>query len=152
MSDIQQTAVQIMKDFKAVQCSMKRRMQKYFKELELSVPQGMLLFMVSRHGSIKISDISEKLGLSNSTVSGIVDRLERQGYVERIRTPEDRRIVNVAVTGKIKKRIALHENVFESFLTEALMKISEKELYQVSEGMKILSEILVNNKGEDTLC
>ena len=153
MSEINQSAIQIMSDLKTVQCIMKRRMHNYFRDLELTAPQGMLMLMVSHHNSLKISEISEKMGLSNSTVSGIIDRLESQGYVQRVRSKADRRIVNVTITEKMKTKVDQHENILDTVMTEALMTISDKELHQVSEGMKLLSEILLRtNEGENNPC
>lgn len=63
----------------------------------------MVLYTLGKHGSMKLSDISEKLSISNSTISGIVDRLEKQKYVERIRSKEDRRVIYVSPCENSKK-------------------------------------------------
>ncbi|MDF2673481.1 MAG: transcriptional regulator, MarR family [Clostridiales bacterium] len=63
---------------KQVMGSVKRTMGKQFEEMNITGPQGMLVGTLIHYGEMKISDLSEKLGLSNSTVSGIVDRLENQ--------------------------------------------------------------------------
>lgn len=153
MNEINQSAIQIMNDLKTIQCIMKRRMHNYFRDLDLTAPQGMLVLMVGHHNSLKITEISEKMGLSNSTVSGIIDRLESQGYVQRVRSKEDRRIVNVTITENMKTKVNQHENILDTVMSDALMTISDKELQQISEGMKLLSEILLRtNEGESNPC
>lgn len=47
---------------------------------------------------MKISDLSERLGVAKSAVSQLVNNLEEKGLVERITTKEDRRMVYVALT------------------------------------------------------
>ena len=93
------------------------------------------------------------MGLSNSTVSGIVDRLESQGYVERLRSKEDRRVVYVTTTPKMKEQVMFHENMLESIMEEALKQASEAELQQIVSGLELLNEILMKtHKGEINPC
>ena len=65
---------------------LKHSMGQHFNPMNLTGPQGMMMGILSHDGEMKISDLSEKIGLSNSTVSGIIDRLEKQGLVERTRS------------------------------------------------------------------
>jgi len=39
---------------------------------------------LARHGGMSVKELSQKVGLSHSTVSGIVDRLERKGLAARV--------------------------------------------------------------------
>jgi DNA-binding MarR family transcriptional regulator len=50
-----------------------------------------------------LSELSERLRAKNSTVTGIVDRMERDGIVTRTRSETDRRVVHLGLTGKGKK-------------------------------------------------
>lgn len=153
MSETSQFAITIMSELKIIQHILKARMHNHFKDMELTAPQGMLVFMVSRHKTLKITDISEKMGLSNSTVSGIVDRLESQGYVKRERSKEDRRVVYVTVTEEMMKRVKMHENIMDTIMVEALQNASEDEMKQVASGLSLLSEILQKtHKGEMNQC
>ena len=45
-----------------------------------------------------MSRLADMLDVSDSNASGVVDRLEERGYVERIRVPNDRRVVLVRAT------------------------------------------------------
>jgi len=153
MNEMRQVSVEITRNLKNIQHIMKNRLHNHFKSMELTAPQGMLVFMVSHHGQLKITEISEKMGLSNSTVSGIVDRLESQGYVERLRSKEDRRVVYVTTTPKMKEQVMFHENMLESIMEEALKQASEAELQQIVSGLELLNEILMKtHKGEINPC
>jgi DNA-binding MarR family transcriptional regulator len=94
--------LRIIRLLRYVMDTMKQNVEQHFNQLQLTGPQGILLGILSQHSKMKISELSEKLGLSNSTVSGIIDRLEKQNLVERIRSDEDRRVVYASVTEDAK--------------------------------------------------
>lgn len=102
MEDINKS-IKVIKLLKQVMDEIRQNIEHQFREMHLTGPQGMIMGILSNFGEMKISDLSEKIGLSNSTVSGIIDRLEKQHLVERIRSREDRRVVYVRVSAKCKK-------------------------------------------------
>ena len=51
-------------------------------------------------GPVPISALAERTGSANSTVSGIVDRLEKLGLARRQRSETDRRVIYVCATEK----------------------------------------------------
>lgn len=57
----------------------------------LTVPQMGALEELAREDGLSLKELSGRMGLSHSTVSGIVDRLEKKGFVGRTPDPEDRR-------------------------------------------------------------
>src|SRR5208337_3966209 len=80
---------------KEVMVFFKHNMTKAFENSGLTVPQGLLLGELGKYGKMKIHDLGGRLSMTDSTVSGIVDRLEKQGIVERTRSLEDKRVVYV---------------------------------------------------------
>ncbi|MBI9015434.1 MAG: MarR family transcriptional regulator [Clostridiales bacterium] len=148
MIDATTQNLQILTNFKFIQHAFKKRIHGHFKDLELTAPQGMLMFTVHSKGSMKISEISKIMGLSNSTVSGIVDRLEAQGYVNRIRSEEDRRVVNVHVTDEMSKKLMSHEDMYENLMQDALKNATKDEMNQIELGLQILSDLLRREQEE----
>ena len=67
-------------------------------QLGVTGPQLMVLREARRIGSAPISALARKVNLSQPTVSGIVDRLGRRGFVRRDRSASDRRTVAVTIT------------------------------------------------------
>ena len=135
-------AYDIMINFRKVQMELKSRIGNHFKSMDLTAPQGMLVYILNQQGPLKITELSDKMGLSNSTVSGIVDRLESQGYVIRERSKDDRRVVNVSITGEMKHRLMSHENLIEQIMKETLNKADEEELKAIADGFAILGRLL----------
>lgn len=134
--------IQIIKLLKQVMDLVKQNVELNFKEINLTGPQGMLVGTLAHCGEMKISDLSEKLGLSNSTVSGIVDRLEKQGLVERIRSEKDRRVVYVCVSDEFRRNAKEHYCEIERRFEAMMSKATPKELDAIIDGLSTLKTIM----------
>ncbi len=66
----------------------------------LSYPQFFLLTYLSSEEYMTMTDIAKKMGHSTAAATGLVDRIEKLGYVERVHTSEDRRKIMVRITPK----------------------------------------------------
>jgi DNA-binding MarR family transcriptional regulator len=66
----------------------------------VSFPQFFLLTYLSSEEYLTMSDIAKKMGHSTAAATGLVDRLEKLDYVERIHAAEDRRKIMVRITAK----------------------------------------------------
>jgi DNA-binding MarR family transcriptional regulator len=62
---------------------------------QVSMSQMHVLWLLQHHGEMSMSRLAELLGVSLSNATGIIDRMEEHGFIERVRVPDDRRIVNV---------------------------------------------------------
>jgi DNA-binding MarR family transcriptional regulator len=69
----------------------------------LTGSQLLVLKMLEPRGQVSLSALSEEIRAKNSTVTGIVDRMERDGLVVRRRSGDDRRVVHIELTAKGKK-------------------------------------------------
>ncbi|MFH1741916.1 MAG: GNAT family N-acetyltransferase [bacterium] len=86
-----QVLVGLRRIMRAVDLHSRKLMQKY----DMTVPQLIVLREITRHGEVSIGELTKRVSLSNATVTGIVDRLEQRGWVQRSRGQEDRRQVLV---------------------------------------------------------
>ena len=122
---------------------LKQCMRKSFESSELTMPQSVIAFTLIKNGKMKISDLSDRVNLSNSTVSGIIDRLEKQGYVERVRSAEDRRTVYVNVTNKFEEaHKGFHKNMVKNF-EDMLIYGTSEQMDKINEGLVTLKTILL---------
>src|SRR5213593_1648785 len=64
----------------------------------LSMTNLHVLGLLSRHGELPMSRLAEILDVSLSNATGLIDRMEERGLVERLRVPDDRRIVKVRLS------------------------------------------------------
>lgn len=71
-------------------------------QAEFSGPQLHALMWLGVEGPLTMGDLAQRSGATEKTITGIVDRLEREGLVKRVRDDADRRVVRVELTRKGK--------------------------------------------------
>ncbi len=76
------------------------RVEAVLRPLGLTFPryEMLMLLVFSRRGSLPLSAAGKRLMVHPTSITNTVDKLERDGYVERIPHPEDRRMVLAAIT------------------------------------------------------
>ncbi len=91
-------------------------------------------------GPLTAGRIAELSGLSTGAVTGVIDRLERAGYVRRVRDPHDRRKVLVEVTpSEFVKFGHLFEKA-QASLVEVLGHFDDDELQVIERYLKLQVE------------
>ncbi|WP_257453485.1 MarR family winged helix-turn-helix transcriptional regulator [Archangium lipolyticum] len=68
------------------------------ERMQLTAPQIHTLLWLGEDGALTMGGLARRLGITEKTVTGVVDRLEREGHVQRERNPEDRRVVHCRLT------------------------------------------------------
>jgi DNA-binding MarR family transcriptional regulator len=117
-------------------------MNKDLKELGLTTPQITTIAQVYFERKT-IGQISESSQLSYSTVSGIIDRLERDGWLERIRDDSDRRIVWIQKNAeKIEAARGMLHFFQEGFYEKLLSDLSPDELDTIIRSLELLTTYL----------
>jgi DNA-binding MarR family transcriptional regulator len=83
----------------------------------VSFAQFFLLGYLAKEDYLTMTDISKKMGHSTAAATGLVDRLEKLGYVQRLHASDDRRKVMVQVTRKgIELVEKMREDIVESLV------------------------------------
>ncbi|ABS28321.1 MarR family winged helix-turn-helix transcriptional regulator [Anaeromyxobacter sp. Fw109-5] len=67
-------------------------------DLELTPPQIHALLWLGHDGPLTMGELARRVAVTEKTVTGIVDRLERDGHLKRERDAEDRRLVRARLT------------------------------------------------------
>lgn len=83
------------------------------RQFGLTGPQLAVLKLLESLGDLSLSSLSDRIKAQNSTVTGIIDRMEREGLVRRERSDADRRVVLIRLTAKGR-------NIAESIEVEPL--------------------------------
>lgn len=110
----------IIADFRAAMTQIKCAMGERLLRLGISMAQLNILYTLRRSGEMTMSHLADVLNVSLSNATGLIDRLEERGYIERTRVPEDRRIVMVHLTvtgvGMIDEQDALADDLLRTVL------------------------------------
>jgi DNA-binding MarR family transcriptional regulator len=94
----EQFSMQIMMRLRQIFQEMSKHSKHIQENYKITVPQLICLQEVYEHGPISIGALTKIVFLNNSTVTGIVDRLEKRELVRRNRISKDRRQVHVEIT------------------------------------------------------
>jgi MarR family transcriptional regulator, organic hydroperoxide resistance regulator len=133
--------------FHDLSMTVKQTMRKEFESMGVTMPQSMVIGTLIKGGTMKVSELSEALGFTNSTTSGILDRLEKQDIIRRERTPEDRRVVYITITDTFKEKHNGFESCFSQNFEKLLKGADEDELSTILKGLTTLKKVL--NTQED---
>jgi DNA-binding MarR family transcriptional regulator len=95
--------------------------------LGVSMTHVHVLTLLRHHGAMPMGKLAEFLDGSMSNVTGIVDRMEERGLVERVRVPDDRRVVLVRSTGAGDDAIAEMELVRSDTLARIMARLDDDQ-------------------------
>ena len=137
---------EVIKRIKRLKEGMHGNIEKYFKEMKLTGPQGMVVGILFKSNSLKIGEIASQMELSMSTVSGIVDRLERSEIIARTKSEEDGRVILVTLTESFKQKSAVKFKQIEEHWSEKLSQASEEEFNAIINGLDFLEKLLMETK------
>ncbi|MHB8077607.1 MarR family transcriptional regulator [Desulfosporosinus fructosivorans] len=131
--------------FKAVHKIYRDQIYEKSRQYGFTGPQIGLIIGLSRNPYITLKEMSECLGLSKSTVSGMVDRLVGQGVVIREIPEDNRRTVRLSISPDFQKNNFLKE-LANKYINDSLRKASEEDLDKIITGLEILHQLLTENE------
>lgn len=74
-----------------------------FVEMNMTMPQFLVLVLLHKHGKSSMSYVASELGVTTAAMTGVVERLVRDGFIDREHDKDDRRVVNITLTPKGSK-------------------------------------------------
>ncbi|MBU1049425.1 MarR family winged helix-turn-helix transcriptional regulator [Candidatus Bipolaricaulota bacterium] len=111
--------------------------------IELNPAQGRIMFVLWQTDGIPIHELAERTSLGKSTLTSMLDRLQATGYIERVRSEADRRIILVRRTAKDRAAQQAYERVSQAMTDIYYCNFSESEMDQFER----LLERVLNNLG-----
>ena len=114
-----------------------------FLEIDITMPQAKLLYLLGASGDLHMSALVARLGVSLSTVSGLVDRVVDHGLATRREDPADRRQVVVALTPRGAEFIDRFRELNARQMRELLAVVDDAELACVRDALAALAHAAV---------
>lgn len=114
------------------------------KEYGVSIPQLLCLKFLSRLPESRASqrEIGEFLSLNASTITGIVNRLERKGFIRRMPKGADKRVNFITLTDQGQELIAHSPELIHDRVTRKLEAFPNPELVELQKAFDLLFELL----------
>lgn len=136
------------KKLRYISGAIKQNGRKILKNYPITSPQFIALQWLVDEGDLTIGELSNKNGLAFSTTTDLVDRMEKNQLVERIRDSNDRRVVRIQVLKKGKTIIREVIQERQKYLGEVLENFSHDQTIQLDTLLSLLHEQIkrVNEK------
>lgn len=112
--------------------------------IEINPAQGRILFVLWENDEIPIIELSKKTQLEKSTLTTMLDRLEKDGFIQRIASREDRRKIIIKRTDKDKSFQKIYYQVSDEMSDLFYKGFSDKEIISFEDLLKRILDNLEN--------
>ncbi|MDO9465046.1 MAG: MarR family transcriptional regulator [bacterium] len=119
-------------------------------EHKINSSQLSCLLVLGELGSISLSQLSKKVSLSPSMITGVIDQLESKELVTRARNSTDRRVILIELTEKGKDTLKNAPLSIQKKLVNALSAIKKEEKIEINKSLlkllsMMVSEVLIDS-------
>lgn len=143
--NISESVINIEKYLRKVDYIIRRKGREILKDFNITIPQFTALQILMNNEGMTIGELSQKMSLACSTITDLIDRMERNELVNRKRDENDKRVVRVEV---LPKGHEIVEKVLEQrvmFLDSKMKGLSEEQKLSLDEGLKSLFDAMQEN-------
>ncbi len=109
-------------------------------------PQVTVMACLVSRGPIALTELSRTLGMSHSTASGIVDRLQSRGLVRRTEDAADRRRTSIEVTEAVRRYVRELEEGPSGRLVGVLAVATPSQRAAIKKGLELLRDLLSSHR------
>ncbi|HEY8438717.1 MAG TPA: MarR family transcriptional regulator [Candidatus Limnocylindrales bacterium] len=110
-----------------------------------------ILWVLEHHGDLTMTRLAELLDVSLSNATGLIDRMEERGLIERVRVASDRRVVMVRASAEGARIRDEIEALKQDRLRSILGRLSESKLGRIRAAIRDLRVAVVEEIGTDHL-
>jgi len=115
----------------------------------LTETQNDVLRTLLVYGAMSSADLSRNLYVTPANITGVIDRLEKKGLVERIRQKTDRRVALVSLTESGEELSEQLPDPIETKLISGLVNLAPEQVQALGEAMKRLIDLIDADGIED---
>lgn len=124
--------------------------QKMSRQFGLTGQQSQVLRLLLNGGSMSSADLSRRMYVTPSNITGIIDRLERKGLVKRIRKEGDRRVALITLTETGKALSGTVPDPIEKRLINQLIDLDKEHVLSISKAMNQILHLIDVRDVEET--
>ena len=113
---------------------------------DISIKEMHTIDVVGKFPNATPSQVSKELMVTLGTVTTSLNNLERKGYIERLRSDQDRRVVHLHLTKKGRLVHRLHKRFHKAMVERIIEGMSPEEMDVMSKGLTNLYQFLEDLK------
>ncbi len=137
----------IIADFRAAMNQVKCASSERLVRMGVSMAQVHIMYTLQRNGEMPMSRLADVLQVSLSNATGLIDRIEERGFVERTRVPEDRRVVMIRVTDAGRRMLDEVDAISSDLLRSVFGRIGRSQVAAVGRAIAELRRGLEETTG-----
>ena len=112
------------------------------KKYQVSTAQLNCILTLFEYGPLPPSQIAKHMMVKSSTVTGVVDRLEKKGIAERMRNSPDRRVITIQLTETGKKLAENAPPPIQQKIIDGLKQTDNNKVEQIMSSLNMLTSML----------
>jgi MarR family transcriptional regulator, organic hydroperoxide resistance regulator len=135
-----ETVSEIERYLREISNIVKRKGREILNHFPITPPQFDALLFLHNEGDMTIGELSQKMFLACSTMTDLIDRMEKNGVVERVRDERDRRVVRIHLLEKGRDIIEEVLEARRAYLAEVFSHLSDEEALEIKKHLSVLFE------------
>jgi DNA-binding MarR family transcriptional regulator len=140
--DVILTPDAIAAELRPVLLRLARELRKETEQLGITSRQATLMWLVKRNPGLSLAELASEEGISPPAMSGHIDRLERAGLLERVRSSDDRRRVGLRLTDKGERLMRRVRARRTTWLTDRLRTLEPEALESIEAALPALLRLV----------
>ncbi len=136
--DERSTVEEIEKHLRKVDYIIRRKGREILSDFNITIPQFTALQILINKGNMTIGELSKSMALACSTITDLIDRMEKAQLVVRKKDEKDKRVVRIEVLPEGYEILEKVLNKRIEFLSSKLADITFDEKVRLSSGLKAL--------------
>lgn len=137
------------KELRHISAIIKQKGREILNNYTITPPQFIALQWLDELGDMTIGDLSNKMYLAFSTTTDLIDRMEKNNLVQRIRDEEDRRVVRIHLLSEGKKIIKEVIEMRQMYLGDIVSDFEKDEIETLSILLQKLYVRMSDEMNED---
>jgi DNA-binding MarR family transcriptional regulator len=142
VTDVTLNSDTVAAELRPVLLRLARELRKETEQLGVTARQATLLWLVKRRPGLSLAELAAEEGISAPAMSGHVDRLEKAGLLERVRSSDDRRRVGLRLTdegARLLRRVRARRT---TWLADRLRSLEPSELDAIESAVPALERLV----------
>jgi DNA-binding MarR family transcriptional regulator len=137
----------VLEQFRLIFRSAKKHFQWVQERAGVSGAQLWVLAELHRRPGIRVTELAQAMAVHQSTASNLIDRLEKNGLLQRERSSEDQRVVHLSLTKAGRQTVARAPRPLRGVLPDALHSLAPAELGELQKHLeKLASRMKVRDR------
>lgn len=125
----------------------RKRGRRFLNAFDITPPQFEALMILDRQDNLAMGDLCNRLNVASSTITDLVDRLEKAGLAARVRDPADRRVIRLRILPKGREMLGGVLVAWRTYFSSLLTDMPAEDLETLVKTLRSLDHLVSSREG-----